>query len=59
MKGIHLALIAAVSLLGINSYASELPTEQAVLTDAPLVPPLITRTTPAHVIINLETREDT
>jgi nitrite reductase (NO-forming) len=59
MKGIHLALIAAVSLLGIDSYAAELPTEQATLTDAPLAPPVITRTTPAHVIVNIETREVT
>ncbi len=34
-----------------------LPTEKAILTDAPQVPPVITRTTPAKVIAELEVRE--
>lgn len=37
--------------------AEELPVEQAVLTDAPNVPPPITRTTPAKVVVNLEVKE--
>jgi nitrite reductase (NO-forming) len=34
-----------------------LPVEQAILTDAPMVPPAITRSSPAHVVIKLETKE--
>ena len=36
---------------------SALPTEQAVLTSPPRVPPPITRKTAAHVVVNLEVRE--
>ncbi len=35
----------------------ELPTEQAVLTAAPQVPPPITRNYPARVVVNMETTE--
>lgn len=37
--------------------ATELPTIQAELTDAPNVPPVITRTSPAKVIVRLEVKE--
>lgn len=37
--------------------AADLPVELAVLTDAPHVPPPITRKHPAKVIVNLEVRE--
>lgn len=36
-----------------------LPVEQAVLTHAPQVPPPITRTTPARVVVNMEVKEYT
>lgn len=36
-----------------------LPVEQAVLTTAPQVPPPITRTTPARVVVNMEVKEYT
>ncbi|MEO7598242.1 MAG: copper-containing nitrite reductase [Opitutus sp.] len=39
--------------------AANLPVETAVLTHAPLVPPTITRTQPAKVIVNLEVSEVT
>lgn len=38
-------------------YAATLPTEQAVLTAAPLVPPPITRDHVARVVVDLEVRE--
>ena len=38
-------------------FAASLPTEQAVLTAAPHVPPPITRKHPARVVVNLEVRE--
>jgi nitrite reductase (NO-forming) len=37
--------------------AADLPTETAVLTDAPNVPPPIARTAPAKVVVELEVRE--
>lgn len=40
-----------------NSAWADLPVEQAIVTDAPAVPPVITRTTPAKVIVELEVRE--
>lgn len=36
---------------------ADLPTEKAVLTDAPQVPPVITRTSPAKVVVELEVQE--
>ena len=39
--------------------AEDLPVEDAVLTDAPMVPPAITRKQPAKVIVHLEVREVT
>lgn len=38
-------------------YAASLPTEQAVLTAAPMVPAPITRDHPARVVVDLEVRE--
>jgi nitrite reductase (NO-forming) len=52
--------VSILSLLFLfNSYSTraELPIEQAVLTDAPQVPPVITRTEAAKVLVNLETKE--
>lgn len=42
---------------GARPLAANLPVETAVLTEAPAVPPPITRRTPAKVIVNLEVRE--
>lgn len=47
---------AALSIVA-TSIRADMPTENAILTDAPMVPPAIARTTPAKVIINLETKE--
>lgn len=47
----------AIPMLGVSAQAAELPVEQAVLTDAPTVPPPIKRKSPAKVIVNLEVRE--
>lgn len=51
--------------IGVSSASAEastvpvagLPTEVAVLTDAPAVPPRIVRNYPAHVVVNLEVSE--
>jgi nitrite reductase (NO-forming) len=48
---------AAVLMFGVSAQAADLPVEQAVLTDAPAVPPPITRKSPAKVVVNLEVRE--
>ena len=53
---LSLALLSWYTSEGTPAHA-ELPTERAVLTDAPHVPPPITRTTPAKVIVELEVRE--
>ncbi|MEO6001939.1 MAG: copper-containing nitrite reductase [Opitutus sp.] len=50
---------AAVAASGAAPLAANLPVETAVLTHAPLVPPMITRTQPAKVIVNLEVSEVT
>lgn len=55
-KFIALSALILLSLASNCSYAA-LPIEHAVLTDAPMVPPAITRTTPAHVVVKLESRE--
>lgn len=39
--------------------AVALPVEEAVLTPAPMVPPPITRTTPARMVVNMEVKEYT
>ncbi|HNJ34856.1 MAG TPA: multicopper oxidase domain-containing protein, partial [Leptospiraceae bacterium] len=53
-----LLLLASIALtFGLTQCAKK--TETAVLTTAPNVPPPIQRSTAAHVIVNLETREVT
>ena len=49
--------ICTVVLPAVSTAAKDLPVEQAILTAAPLVPPPITRNSPARVIVNLETIE--
>jgi nitrite reductase (NO-forming) len=52
--------LLAASLLvppALHAAASSLPVEQAVLTQAPKVPPPITRRTEAKVIVNIEVKE--
>ena len=39
------------------SARADLPVEKAILTDAPAVPPVITRTAPAKVVVELEVKE--
>ncbi len=47
-------LLSAVTLPALSA---SLPIEQAALTSPPLVPPVITRDYPAHVVVQLETVE--
>lgn len=55
---LNLIKSSALALLFIGAVAqADMPTEEAVLTDAPNVPPAITRTHAAKVIVNLETKE--
>ena len=61
MKGLYKTMKCLI-VLGVvfaysNSAWADLPVEQAIVTDAPTVPPVITRTTPAKVIVELEVRE--
>lgn len=51
--------LATLSLLLSRLALAELPIEKAVLTDAPSVPPPITRTTSAKVLVELEVIETT
>ena len=44
---------------GVPGDSAALPTENAVLTQAPAVPPAITRRQPAKVVVNLEVKEVT
>ncbi len=53
--GIPLALFAA--LVSFPVFADDLPVEKAVITDAPNMPPVITRTSPAKVVVELEVKE--
>ncbi len=58
LKGVLVScLLASSLLLNPTGVSAELPVEKAVLTDAPMVPPVITRTTPAKVVVELEVRE--
>lgn len=53
-------VVSTLFLLSSTAFAissTDFPTETAQLTDAPLVPPAISRTSPAKVIINLEVIE--
>src|SRR5438067_9216168 len=53
--GLFSASVVALCLLANTGFAME--TIKAQLTTAPNVPPPITRTTPAHVIVELEASE--
>ncbi len=48
---------SALSLPSLHAAATALPVEQAVVTQAPHVPPPITRRTEAHVVVNIEVKE--
>ncbi len=52
-----LLLSVVQAIFGFSSFASDLPTEKAVLTLPPLVPPAITRDDPAKVVVELEVIE--
>lgn len=49
--------VAATLFGAVSAAIAELPVENAVLTDAPVVPPAITRTSPAKVVVELEVQE--
>jgi len=59
MKTIRFVTLLTLATLSMANLAETqgLPVEEAVLTSAPLVPPPITRTTPAKVVVNLEVKE--
>lgn len=62
MKGLwlHVGLPCLFSLCLLeNAFAAELPVEKAVLTAPPMVPPVIKRTSPAKVVVELEVVEKT
>ncbi|MDQ3263863.1 MAG: copper-containing nitrite reductase [Myxococcota bacterium] len=48
---------AVLALVAVNAVGQELPVEKAILTDPPFVPPPITRTTPAKVVVEIEVQE--
>ena len=50
-------LLSCCVVLSSLAFAKELPVEKAILTEPPNVPPVITRTTPAKVTVNLEVVE--
>ncbi len=54
-----LITVIVLLLAGVGQVRAGLPMEQAVLTQAPLVPPPITRKTPAHVVVQMEVKEYT
>jgi nitrite reductase (NO-forming) len=57
LKNISLVMLASLLAMPIITQGQSLPVEHAVLTEAPSIPPPITRTTPAKVVINLEVKE--
>jgi nitrite reductase (NO-forming) len=57
MKTTIRCLALALFALAARAHAEELPVEQAVLASPPNVPPPITRTTPAKVVVDLEVIE--
>ncbi len=62
MKRVLCAVALNVAVMwAVTSPAAEpsLPVEEAILTKPPMVPPPITRRTPAKVVVNLEVREYT
>lgn len=52
-----IGVIVVHLLVTVGLVVAELPIEKAVITDAPNVPPVITRTTPAKVVVELEVVE--
>ncbi len=56
---IPLAILSGLLAAGACSSALELPIEQAVLVPPPAVPPALTRTTPARVVVKMEVKEYT
>lgn len=54
-----LKYLALIPLLFARVVSAELPIEKAVLTDAPTVPPVITRSSAAKVVVELEVVEKT
>ena len=55
------AAFAATTAVGVTATApsygqTNLPTERAILTDAPACPPPVTRKTPARVLVDLEVK---
>ena len=60
MKKTSLALLGALLCSAVYANAAsvtKLPEEVAIITDAPAVPPQITRKSPAKVVVNLEVKE--
>lgn len=55
---VALACLLPISLIE-SAFAANLPTEKAVLTAPPMVPPVITRKKPAKVVVELEVIEKT
>ena len=56
---IPLVILSGLLSAGTSSSALELPIEQAVLVPPPAVPPALTRTTPARVVVKMEVKEYT
>jgi len=56
-KALNLGILLISFCFGPALIRAELPVEQALITDAPNVPPPITRTSPAKVVVNLEVKE--
>lgn len=57
ISGLAMSGLFACGLLAAAPVSAELPVEKAILTDAPLVPPPITRTSEAKVVVELEVVE--
>ncbi|MBN8549341.1 MAG: nitrite reductase, copper-containing [Deltaproteobacteria bacterium] len=57
LRGSRIVAQSLLLLMWVSSALAELPIEKAILTDAPNVPPPITRLTPAKVIAELEVVE--
>lgn len=51
------SLVLVLFAFGAHAHAEELPTEKAILTSPPNLPPPITRTAPAKVVVDLEVVE--
>ncbi len=57
MKKMTHTILGLSLAIGLNACQKKMTTEHAVLTDAPQVPPAITRNHSAHVIVELEVKE--